>query len=144
MKKTLSKILTASFVALAFSSYAAGPTSPVQGAGVASASSFLADLKVKLKINGPAQEQAWGIFMKGSERPMDMATFQEMARAKTTPELMNSLEKMQLQASGRFAEQKKMIVGLYDVLDADQRKLFDAFVFSTMAKMGAPNANGPR
>lgn len=78
--------------------------------------------------------------MKGSERNIDMTTFQDMARAKTTPELMNSLEKMQSQAASRFGEQKKVIVGLYDVLDGEQRKTFDAFVFATMAKMGAPNA----
>ena len=69
-----------------------------------------------------------------------MAVFQEMTRAKTTPELMNGLEKMQSQAAGRFAEQKKVIIGLYDVLDSEQRKTFDTFVFATMAKMGAPGS----
>lgn len=150
MTKTFSKLLAASCMALACSAFAAGPTTPVQapagaapgGAaqGAPSASAFFADLKTKLKINGAAQEKAWEGFIKGSERVIDMTTFQDMARAKTTPELMNSLEKMQSQAAGRFQEQKKVIVGLYDVLDTEQRKTFDAFVFATMAKMGAPNA----
>lgn len=129
-------------MALAFSAFAAEPKTnlpPVQStAGAQSgASAFLADLKNKLQINGPVQEKAWVGFSKGSERNIDMTTFQDMSRAKTTPELMNGLEKMQSQAAGRFAEQKRVIVGLYDVLDAEQRKTFDAFVFATMAKMGA-------
>lgn len=149
MTNKFSKLLAASCMALACSAFAAGPTTPVQAtpgampgtpAAAASASAFFADLKGKLKISGPAQEKAWEGFMKGSERNIDMTTFQDMARAKTTPELMNSLEKMQSQAASRFGEQKKVIVGLYDVLDGEQRKTFDAFVFATMAKMGAPNA----
>lgn len=140
-----SKLLAVSCMALTCSAFAAGPTIPVQAPaapsiGPGSAAAFFADLKIKLKINGAAQENAWSAFMKGSERTIDLTAFQEITRAKTTPELMNSMEKMQAQAAGRFAEQKKVIVGLYDVLDAEQRKTFDAFVFSTMAKMGAPSA----
>ena len=145
MTTTFSKLLAVSCMALAFSAFAVGPTIPVQAPappsmGPGSAAAFFADLKSKLKINGAAQESAWGAFMKGSERNIDLTAFQEITRAKTTPELMNSMEKMQLQAAGRFAEQKKVIIGLYDVLDAEQRKTFDAFVFATMAKMGAPSA----
>ena len=137
--------LVASCLALSCSAFAAGPMVPVQAPAAPqmatpSAGAFLSDLKGKLKINGTAQENAWTNFVKGSERTIDMSTFQDMARAKTTPELMNGLEKMQSQAAGRFAEQKKVIIGLYDVLDLEQRKAFDVFVFSTMAKMGAPGA----
>lgn len=133
-------------MALACSAFAAGPLLPVQAVqgapnSTATASAFFADLKAKLKINGPAQEKAWEAFMKASERSVDLSAIQDMARAKTTPDLMNSLERMQTQAASRFGDQKKVIIGLYDVLDAEQRKTFDAFVFATMAKMGA---NGPR
>lgn len=143
MTKTFSKLLMVSCMAVACSAFAAGPTTPVQATPGATATKpapapFLAELKAKLKINGAAQEKAWEGFTKGSEQQLDMSTFQEMSQAKTTPDLMNSLEKMQSQAAKRFGEQKKTIVTLYDALDAEQKKTFDAFVFATMAKMGAP------
>ena len=144
MTNTLSKFLAASFMALAFAavpatSFAQAAMPGAQAApSAASVQAFFTELKLKLKISGPAQEKGWVGFMKGSEQRVDMSTFQDINSAKTTPELMNSLEKMQTQASSRFLEQKKAIVGLYDVLDAEQRKTFDVFVFSTMARMGAP------
>ena len=144
MTNTLSKFLAASFMALAFAavpatSFAQTAMPGAQAApSAASVQAFFTELKLKLKISGPAQEKGWVGFMKGSEQRVDMSTFQDINSAKTTPELMNSLEKMQTQASSRFLEQKKAIVGLYDVLDAEQRKTFDVFVFSTMARMGAP------
>ena len=145
MTKTFSKLLMVSCMAVACSAFAAGPT-PVQATPGAAATAkpaqapFLAELKAKLKIDGAAQEKAWEGFTKGSEQQLDMSTFQDMSQAKTTPDLMNSLEKMQSQAAKRFGEQKKAIVTLYDTLDAEQKKTFDAFVFATMAKMGAPAA----
>ena len=134
-------------MALSFSVSAAGLATPgAQGAmpsspatpSAASVQAFLTDLKLKLKINGLAQEKGWMGFIKGSEQRVDMSVFQDVSSAKTTPELMSSLDKMQTQASARFLDQKKAIIGLYDVLDVDQRKTFDVFVFATMAKMAAP------
>ena len=144
MTHTLSKLLAASIMTMACSAFAAGPVTPVQGAPAAPGAAasaqaqFLTDLKSKLKINGPAQEKAWEGFAKGSETRIDMSAFQDMARAQTTPELMSSMEKMQMQAASRFGDQKKVILGVYEVLDANQRKTFDEFVFATMAKMGSP------
>lgn len=129
---------------MACSAFAAGPLTPVQAApGAATApsvSQYMSDLKAKLKINGSDQEKAWQGFVAASENKVDITTFQEMTRAKTAPELMNSLEKMQTQAAKRFGEQKKVIVGLYDVLNEEQRKTFDTFVFGAMARMGAAPA----
>lgn len=146
MKKILTQLLAASSLAMACSAFAAGPLVPVQGAPAApgaaapSVSQYMNDLKAKLKINGPEQEKAWQGFVAASEHKVDITTFQEMTKAKTAPELMNSLEKMQTQAAKRFGEQKKVIVGLYDVLNEEQRKTFDTFVFGAMARMGAAPA----
>lgn len=140
MTKILSKFLAASCMALACSAFAAGPAIPGAQAAPSAASvqAFFTELKLKLKISGPAQEKGWVGFMKGSEHRVDMSTFQNISSAKTTPDLMNSLEAMQTQASARFLDQKKAIMGLYDVLDAEQRKTFDVFVFATMSRIGAP------
>lgn len=144
MKKILTQLFAVSTLAMACSAFAAGPLTPVQGApGAATApsvSQYMSDLKAKLKINGSDQEKAWQGFVAASENKVDITTFQEMTRAKTAPELMNSLEKMQTQAAKRFGEQKKVIVGLYDVLNEEQRKTFDTFVFGAMARMGAAPA----
>ena len=142
MNKTFSKFLVASCVICASSfSLAASGVNPVQAPSSGQPAQvdtlqFLANLKAKLKIAGPAQEKAWDVFLNNSGKKIDMATFQELNRAKTTPELMNGLETMQAQASQRFGVQKKVILNLYDVLDESQRKMFDEFVFSTMTRMG--------
>ena len=140
------KLLVASCVAFScFSSFAAGSLVQMQAnsngqSAAVSGNPLFADLKSKLKISGAVQEKAWTTFTKGTERTIDAAVFQDITRAKTAPELMNGLEKMQGQAAERFAEQKKVILGLYDSLDTEQRKTFDTFVFSTMSKMMSPGA----
>lgn len=104
----------------------------------------LTDLRERLNIQGSVQEKAWEDFAKASGQQIDMTIFQEMAKAKTTPALFGSLEKMQTEGLKRFAEQKKVILKLYDSLDAEQKKAFDQFVFSTMMRLGAGMGVPPR
>lgn len=98
---------------------------------------------IKQRLNlTPAQEGPWETFAKAS-RMEGPRTFPNFSKATTVLEFMDMVESMQQQTAAKFSEQKKATAGLYNVLNAEQKKTFDQLMlggFNTVV----PSAPVPR
>lgn len=80
---------------------------------------------IKQRLNLTAsQEGAWETFSKASKME-GPRTFPSFSKATTVLEFMDMVESMQQQTAAKFSEQKKATAGLYQVLNAEQKKTFD-------------------
>ena len=90
-------------------------------------------MKTQLQIK-PNQEKVWSEFVRSNTQIFDASMYQSMAQVKTTPELMEALEKIQLVSAKRFQEQKKAALDLYALLSTDQKMLLDTAMLRLVHK----------
>ncbi len=106
-----------------------------------------AELKAKLKLNA-AQEGAWNDYVAALQPPADMAArmsrdnrqkmHQEM-QSLTTPERLDRMAAMKAERDAQMTRRAQATRNFYDVLTAEQQKVFDA---NTM--MGGHGGKGGR